>query len=88
LNDNSNKAIFTRKDMESSYKYGDDGKLKPEYRTPDNPTGEPQLTIPDLPKEYRNAWKYSPKQQIGEGEEFMDNKKIIPKDNLGRETPV
>ena len=67
---------------------GDDGKLKPEYRTPDNPTGEPQLTIPDLPEEYRNAWKYSPKQQIGEGEEFMDNKKIIPKDNLGRETPV
>ena len=84
----SNKSVFTRKDMESSYKYGDDGKLKPEYRTPDNPTGEPQLTIPDLPKEYRNAWKYSPKQQIGEGEEFMDNKKIIPKDNLGRETPV
>lgn len=85
---NSNKSVFTRKDMENSYKYGDDGKLKPEYRTPDNPTGEPQLTIPDLPKEYRNAWKYSPKQQIGEGEEFMDNKKIIPKDNLGRETPV
>ena len=45
-------------------------------------------TIDDLPEEYRNACKYSPKQQIGEGEEFMDNKKIIHKDNLGRETPV
>lgn len=61
------------------FKYGNDGKLLPQFRTKDNPSGEPQLTIPDLPKEYENVWKYNPSKVIQDGDtNYMHDNILAP----------
>lgn len=79
-------GIVDQHTLNTKFKYGDDGLLLPEYRTPDNPEGLPQLTIPDLPEEYRDAWKYNAKSVVQEGEDYATGDKNIPVDNNGNIT--
>lgn len=71
---------------DSVMRWGADGKIKPEFRTPDNPTGEAPLRIPDLPEESRDAWKYRPKRVVQEGEEIYNEKSSMPVNNVGEVT--
>ena len=68
---------------DSVMRWGADGKIKPEFRTPDNPTGEAPLRIPDLPEESQDAWKYRPKRVVQEGEEIYNEKSSMPVNNVG-----
>ena len=93
FNDSSEHNYTMREDIDATedakakrMRWGSDGRIKPEYRTADNPEGLPPLTIPDLPPEYQDAWRYRPKKVVKEGEEVYQTDAAIPRDNNGKIT--